>query len=273
LLYALGYRDELRNEGFSADKWSDSDIDEFIKLAFSQPGRLQLPARPQIESDQKVTYRTTVLGCDLELEAPATPHSIFVAEAVLGTIEAFFATSLTERIMPYRPTAKIRVDPASDLTQGLRVTEENIEGDAFVRVQHPVIPPPFTADARLEYRDGLMSLITRFMVHIAVIEDGPLYMSRIAGEERGFSRALLYSEVSLAQDNVFGSSPKVLLTDWTPPKGAKRFPLIRTTEWDRGLSIEQMPLPDRDEQQHPDPRNPSVFLGARQLTKNIAIEG
>jgi hypothetical protein len=263
LLYALGYRDELRNEGFSADKWSDSDIDEFIKLAFSQPGRLQLPARPQIESDQKVTYRTTVLGCDLELEAPATPHSISVAEAVLGTIEAFFATSLNERIMPYRPTAKIRVDPASDLTQGLRVTEENIEGDAFVRVQHPVIPPLFTADARLEYRDGLMSLIARFMVHIAVIEDGPLYMSRIAGEERGLSRALLYSEVSLAQDNVFGSSPKLLLTDWTPPKGAKRFPLIRTTEWDRGLSIEQMPLPDRDEQQHPDPRNPSVFFRSK----------
>ena len=69
LLYALGYRDELRNEGFPADKWSDSKIDDFIKLAFSQPGRLQMPARPQIENGQTLTYRTTVLGCHTILEA------------------------------------------------------------------------------------------------------------------------------------------------------------------------------------------------------------
>lgn len=218
LLYALGHRDELRNEGFPADKWSDNEIDDFMKKAFGQPGRLQMPLRPQIESDQKVSYRTTVLGCQIELVAPATRYSISVAEAALGTIEAFFATSLNERIMPYRATAKIVVEPASDLKDDLRVIEENIDGDAFVRVQHPLVTPPFTADARLAYRDGLMSLIARFMVHIAVVEDVAAYMSRIAGDERGLARALLYSEVSLVEGNIFGSSPKVLLSDWIPPK-------------------------------------------------------
>jgi hypothetical protein len=263
LLYALGYCGELRSEGFPANKWSDDEIDDFMKMAFSQPGRLQMPVRPQTESDQKVTYRTTVLGCQINLEAPATPQSIAVGEAVLGTIEAFFATSLKESIMPYRPTAKIVVEPATDLTEGLRVTKEYIGGDAFVRVQHPAVTPPVTAEARLAYRDGLMSVITEFMVHIAVLEDVALYMSRVAGEQRGFARALLYSEVSLAQGNVFGPSPKVLLSDWTPPKGAKRFPLIRSTDWNEGLSIEQMPFPDRDEQQRFDPGNPSVYFKSK----------
>jgi hypothetical protein len=36
-----------------------------------------------------------------------------VAEAVLGTIEAFFATSLDERIMPYRPMTKIIIEPVT----------------------------------------------------------------------------------------------------------------------------------------------------------------
>jgi hypothetical protein len=259
LLYALGYRDELRNEGFPADKWPDNELDDFIKLAFSQPGRLQMPARPQIENGQGVTYRTKVLGCEIVLEAPAKANSMSVAEAVLGTIEAFFATSLDERIMPYRPMTKIIIEPVSDLADGLRVTEENIDGDAFVRVQHPTVAPPFTTEARGKYRDGLMTLIARFMAHVAVVEDISSYMDRIAGEERGFARALIYSEVSLAQDNLFGSSPKVLLSDWSPPEGARRFPLIRTSVWNDNLSIDQIPLPDQAEQQ-PDLTEPGAFF-------------
>ena len=187
LLYTLGYRDELRNEGFPADKWSDNDIDNFMEMAFSQPGRLQMPARPQIENGEHVTYHTTVLGCQVMLEAPATPDAISVAEAVLCTIEAFFATSLNERIMPYRPTAKIVVEPASDLTEGLRVTEENVHGDVFVRVQYPAATPLFTIDARLKYRDGLMALISNFMVHIAVVEDiASYYGPRCWGKNEAF---------------------------------------------------------------------------------------
>ena len=256
LLYALGYRDELRNEGFTADKWTDDDIDEFIKMAFGQPGRLQMPAYPQIESGSSVTYQTTVLGCKILLEAPATRDGISVAEAVLGTIEAFFATSLNERILPYRTTAKIVVEETNDLTEGLRVTQANPDGEAFVRVQYPSVNPPFSTESREKYRDGLMSLIPHFIIHAAVVEDVSSYLARIAEEERGFSRALLYSEVSLAQDNLFGSSPKVLLSDWAPPEGARRFPLIRTSQWHKGLSIKQIPLPDEDGKPKFDPSDP-----------------
>jgi len=209
-----------------------------------------------------VCYRTAILGCEITLEAPAAPESIAVAEAVLGTIEAFFATSLNERIVPFRPIGKIIVEPACDLHQGLCITDENIDGHAFVRVQHPSTTPGSTADARLEFRDGLMSLLTTFMLHIAVVENVDCYMSRIAGEERGFSRALLFSEVSLAQGNVFGPSPKVLLRDCEPPSGSKRFPLIRSSEWNTGLSITQLPLPDGNDEQR-DPRNAYAYSASQ----------
>jgi hypothetical protein len=195
--------------------------------------------------------RRTVLGCRIALEAPAAPQSISVAEAVLGTIEAFFATSLNEKIAPYRSEAKIIVEPQPDLTEGLLVTNENIDGKAFMRVRHPALIPTFTPGARQRYRDGLMDLIAHFMSHVAIIEDVASYMERVAGEERGFARALIYSEVSLAQDNLFGSSPKVLLSDWAPREGARRLPLLRTNEWTEGLSIKQIPLPEEDEPQLP----------------------
>ncbi|MBH9665132.1 hypothetical protein [Burkholderia multivorans] len=112
LLYALGYRDELRNEGFTVERWTDDDIDRFMCMAFGQPGRLQMPERPQIEADSSVNYHSTVLGCEISVEAPATIDGISTAEAVLAAIEAFFATSLNEQVMPYRPMARIVVEPA-----------------------------------------------------------------------------------------------------------------------------------------------------------------
>ena len=87
--------------------------------------------------------------------------------------------------------AKIIVEPASDLTEGLRITEENVDGDARLRVQHPAVIPPFTIDARQKYRDGLMMLISQFIVHIAVVEDIASYMDRVAGESEAFSSATL----------------------------------------------------------------------------------
>jgi hypothetical protein len=81
-----------------------------------------------------------------------------------------------------------------------------------------------------------------------VIEDVNRYFERIAGEERGFARALVYSEASLAQENVFGNRPKVLIGDWKSEGEAKSFPLTRSVEWNEGVELQQIPLPAGDQQ-------------------------
>ncbi|HIH2748569.1 hypothetical protein L3V59_40105 [Burkholderia aenigmatica] len=242
LLYALGYRDELRNEGFTEERWSDDDIDSFMCKAFGQPGRLQMPERPQIEAGSRVNYHSTVLGCHISIEAPATTDGISTAEAVLATIEAFFATSLNERVMPYRPTARIVVEPVDHLAEGLRVSKGETDDEAFLLVQYATPPQVATPEMRKQFRDGLMAVVLHFIIHIAVVEDPDRYMDRIAGEERGFARALIYAETSLTQENVFGSGAKVLVNDWQPPADARQFPLKRAHEWSDDVEITQLPL-------------------------------
>jgi hypothetical protein len=212
LMYALGYKKELSEEGFPTVKEADS----FMKLAYEQPGRLQLPARPLIDDGQSVTYKTNVLGCEVSLLAQANAFSISVAEAVLGSIEAFLATSLNERILPYRQSARILLRSALDLKKGLVVSEETEGAETHLVVLHPVSAPKMTAENRKANRDGLMEVIARFISHIAVIEDVHNYFEKIVGEMRVFARALVYSETSLAQENLFGNKPKVLIGDWKP---------------------------------------------------------
>ena len=76
LMYALGYTKELSEEGFPTVEQADA----FMKLAYEQPGRLQLPARPQIDDGQSITFKTNVLGCEVSLRAQANAFSICVGE-------------------------------------------------------------------------------------------------------------------------------------------------------------------------------------------------
>jgi len=246
LLYALGYRDELRNEGMPRETWSDENIDKFMALAFSQPGRLQMPFQPQIEANGKVRYVTRILGCEVLVEAPATRKSIYLAEAVLSTLEAFFATSLHEKVMPFRGNAKIILEPA-ELTSGLSITEENIEGDVFLRIRYPSSTLISTIGNRSAYKDGLRDVIAHFISHVAVIPDLRRYIDHIGMEERGFARALFYSETCIPHENLFGLSPKMLVSDWNGAEGSREFPLIRSVIWHDGVAITQMPLPKETE--------------------------
>jgi hypothetical protein len=94
LLYALGHRDELRNEGLPAERYTDEEIDALIKLWFEQPGRLQIPARPLLMSGKLIELRSNVLGCKLICTVESADQSVFLAEAMLGATEAFLATSM-----------------------------------------------------------------------------------------------------------------------------------------------------------------------------------
>jgi hypothetical protein len=104
-----------------------------------------------------------------------------------------------------------------------------------------------TRENRTADRDGLMEIIARFISHIAIIENAEKYFEKIAGDERGFARALVYSEASLAQENLFGNKPKVLISDWKPNGKAKSYPLARSVEWTEGVEFAQLPLPDGDQ--------------------------
>jgi hypothetical protein len=126
-----------------------------MKLAYEQPGRLQLPVRPQIDDGQSVTYKTNVLGCEVSLLAQANAFSISVAEAVLGSIEAFFATSLNERILTYRQSARIILRPAFDLTKGLVVSEETEGAETHLVILHPISAPEMTPENRTADRNAL----------------------------------------------------------------------------------------------------------------------
>lgn len=93
LLYILGYEDVLREEEWIPDTESAQDVVTFFNQLAGQPAG-DAVWRPAIfnVADQQV-FVTSVLGVQVHVTHKPSDTAITVAEAIVGTVEAFFATA------------------------------------------------------------------------------------------------------------------------------------------------------------------------------------
>ncbi|WP_208452528.1 hypothetical protein [Burkholderia gladioli] len=93
LLYVLGYEDVLREEGWIPDAESAQDVVTFFNRLAGQPAGDAM-WRPAIFNgkDQQM-FVTSVLGVRITVTHQPSDTAISVAEAIVGTVEAFFATA------------------------------------------------------------------------------------------------------------------------------------------------------------------------------------
>lgn len=93
LLYMLGYKDVLREEGWIPESESVQDVVSFFNQLAGQPAG-NAHWRPAIFNGQnEQVFATSVLGVQVNVAHEPTDTGITVAEAIVGTIEAFFATA------------------------------------------------------------------------------------------------------------------------------------------------------------------------------------
>lgn len=93
LLYVLGYEDLLREEGWIPDTESAQDVVTFFNQLAGQPAG-DAVWRPTIFNGADLqVFVTSVLGVRVNVTHQPSDTAITVAEAIVGTVEAFFATA------------------------------------------------------------------------------------------------------------------------------------------------------------------------------------
>lgn len=108
LLYILGHEDVLRADGSLAESESDEDVNRTFSMLASQPVAKNLRGPIILNTEGPHTLSTNILGMAVEISIEGSVQSIPVAEAVLGSLEAFFATAIEQRIAPH--TEKLRIN-------------------------------------------------------------------------------------------------------------------------------------------------------------------
>lgn len=108
LLFALGYTDLLREDGSLPKEESDEGVKQILSMLKSQPLVERLGGPLIVNSNGPQTFATTILGMKVEVLIDSN-ESIAVAELILGSLEAFFATIIEQRVVPHTELFRISV--------------------------------------------------------------------------------------------------------------------------------------------------------------------
>ncbi|MBE9227256.1 hypothetical protein IQ264_17660 [Phormidium sp. LEGE 05292] len=245
-LYALGYEDTLRSEGWIPQEETELSVREFFDSWLLQPANHDLPEAPEFLVKDTVELRSQVLGCSIVAETPNNNRSLFITESILAAFEAFLATSLDSNLFPHQSNIRFQIIPSDSVVDviSFQIEENSAHLETLIKVEHSVSEESYIAGINFEaLSKKLFELFIRLISHIAFVPDPEQYFDRLLREESAFSRAFNFTNVATAIWNILGKTPKIRLADWQLNNTENKFPLRRVVVWNNGstqtVSVEQ----------------------------------
>jgi hypothetical protein len=229
ILYLMGgYQALLVDESIPKDE-SAEDVEKLFNALASASDQAHLPKVDYLLADHAELH-SRVLGCDLTVDCENNLTSISVGEAVLGSLEALLATSLSLRTIPQLDQLKIRVRAQENapITPSLKFVEEN--GSTIVEITHKSQLRYQTRDELIAFTRWLQEATMSVFVRFAVPEDLDDWGETVLGNESGFSRSLTFSNVPTMTDLIFGSRTRISIDNWAEDGFADQ-EITRATAW------------------------------------------
>ena len=234
LLFALGYEDLLFSEGsIPPDENSESLLSTFTEF-MKQQAAADLPHGPTALGGSSLTLVSPVLGCRIIARAEPDYESQRLAERILAGIEALFATSLDEEILPYRE--ELTIDVRRDVAhQGApKIIADTSLGDNVSIVHGGSI-----SDSRRTRGDWFLDILSVVIARLVMIPQPEAYMKRIFGEESGLARSVNFTESGITMENILGRDPKTRIPDWHAEGDPRAYIPRRTVPWHGGLFAQE----------------------------------
>jgi hypothetical protein len=108
LLYTLGYAEKLREDGSLPKEETDEAVNRMFAVLASQPVARKARGAMILDGLGGQCLTTTVLGLTVAIRFDGALRFVLLAEAVLGSLDAFFATTLEQQVIPH--TEKFFID-------------------------------------------------------------------------------------------------------------------------------------------------------------------
>jgi hypothetical protein len=229
LLWGLGQEDLVRDRYLTPED-RDEDLQTLFREDLSHPGVKSLPRQIVIGDEQTLTLSARALGCELRFTLPNDAAAIHVAEAVASAFEAFLATSLRQRVTPYRDYLRFELQQG---TTDRFATTWHTEPEIWAELTYPANVIPGGKSDRTGFDEWLRDLIGETIARTLYMPNPKEWLTEIAGVEEGFSRAISLGNVPILASSVFGEKPLHRLDYWTG-SGATEYPLLRTEPWTYG---------------------------------------
>jgi hypothetical protein len=213
LLFLMGREDVLRSDGSIPAQETSEGVEELFGqwAAVAQKAGLM---HPDYLLDGTAALRSRILGCEVIATCENNLTSLALGEALLGTLEALLATSLTLRTLPHLERLTIRVSAKADapITPSLTLAEEN--GMSVAVVTHPAQVRHNTREEAETFSRWLQKSAMTLFVAFAVPANLDEWAETVLEQENGFSRAITFSDIPTMLGVFFGNSERLSIEQW-----------------------------------------------------------
>jgi len=183
LLYSLGYEEFLRDEGSLPkepnDQKIEGEIGEFFSLLKSQPAAEQLPKKLILNGKEKEILSTTLLGMHLDIEVENN-ETILIAEGILGSLEAFFATAGEKEVFPHTESYRIVILQSEDRKSPDIETDEL---NMFSTVHWPRGLSFLEIERQREIKEFLIVVAGHVMAAAFITKEGEAFLESLFADE------------------------------------------------------------------------------------------
>lgn len=200
LLYALGYEDHLRTDGSLPPGESDEAVRAMVKRLASQPVTDDIRGPLITNQPGRRHLQSTVMGMIVEVVFEGTKTAILVAESVLASIEACFATAFELRIYPHTERYEIV------LVEVPGATSPSFESDPLKPTARLVWPKDLPVTSFERSSDTIRFLIEASLLTMCascVWHGGMGLVERLADDEAVFDRVTMISTTANSYHRLF----------------------------------------------------------------------
>jgi hypothetical protein len=117
LLYALGHGALLREDGSVPKEETEDEVRRTFSILASQPVARQTHGPMVLNSEGPQEFSATILGMTVVITFEGSLLLTLVAEAVLGSLEAFLATAIDQRVIPHTERFLIKLIRSTEASE------------------------------------------------------------------------------------------------------------------------------------------------------------
>jgi hypothetical protein len=168
LLYMLGYLELLREDGSIPKEETDDGVRDLFSRMASQPWARQMQGPLVVHGGGRQILAATILGMTVEIGFEGSDQITVVAETVLGSLEAFFATAIDGYVAPH--TEKFRIELVEG-PEGSRPEANTNPLEMLTTLSWPAGLTLTKPDARREVHEFLTEIAGHVLATTCMIDD------------------------------------------------------------------------------------------------------
>ncbi|RDB07825.1 tetratricopeptide repeat protein [Runella aurantiaca] len=209
LLYIMGYNDILRADGSFPESEPDEEINRTFSLLASQPIAESLRGRFVLNIEEPHSLETSILGMTIEIEVEGSEQSIILAQAILGSLEAFFATTL-EKISPHTERLILQ------LMENEQISAPSVEIDPM-EMNGYIYWPRMLSSTNYEDQSRFTSFLTVIAGHVLTVccmtENTEALLEKLYADEAVYNRITMIAHASNSYHRVTSKNVSKI-SDW-----------------------------------------------------------